>query len=198
MMKRRIANLTSNILNPFFVSLGIILLLSFEATSNSFDALKWALILVAISILPVFLVIVYLFRNKRLEGLFINVRRQRNSIYFLASICAVVGGIALFYLGAPLMLVAILAAGFSVIVAFMCVNFFWKISIHAAFVAATVTLLTILYGFIGTVTAALLPPVVWARVELEYHSLSQVAAGAILAPLIIVVVFHFFGLIPFW
>jgi len=194
-MRRQLANLTSNILNPFLVSLVIILLLSFESTTTISDAIKWSLISIAVSILPVFLIIVYLVRNERLENIFINARRQRNKIYLLASICAVLGCVILLYSGAPLVLVAAFVAGLSIVLVFMGINLLWKISVHAAFVAASVTVLTILHGSIGAVTAALLPPIVWARVELEHHSVAQVTAGALLAALIVVVVFYLFGLI---
>jgi len=127
--------------------------------------------------------------------MFINARRQRNKIYLLASICAVLGCVILLYSGAPLVLVAAFVAGLSIVLVFMGINLLWKISVHAAFVAASVTVLTILHGSIGAVTAALLPPIVWARVELEHHSVAQVTAGALLAALIVVVVFYLFGLI---
>jgi uncharacterized membrane protein len=194
-MRRQLANLTSNILNPFLVSLAIIILLSFGSTTTTSDAIKWSLISIAVSILPVFLIIVYLVRNEKLENMFINARRQRNKIYLLASICAVLGCIILLYSGAPLALVAAFVAGLSVVLLFMCINLLWKISVHAAFVASSVTVLTILHGSTGAVTAVLLPPIAWARIELEHHSIAQVAAGAFLAALIVVVVFHLFGLI---
>lgn len=196
-MKKQIATLTSGILNPFLVGLGVILVLSFESTSSIADGLKWSLILIAVSILPIFLIVVYLVHKDKLEGIFINVRRQRNKIYVLATFCTVAGFIILFYLGAPLVLVASFVAGLSAILIFMLINLLWKISVHTAFVAASVTALTILYGSAGAVTAVLLPPIAWARTELEHHSLAQVAAGALVAALIVVGVFHLFGLTPF-
>jgi len=194
-MRKRIANLTSNILNPFLVSLVVILLLSFKATSSVLDALKWSLILIAISILPVYLVIVYLVRSERVEGFFISVRKQRTKIYLLAGACAGVGCAILPYWGAPLTLVATFVAGLSAAVVFMCINLRWKISLHTAFVAASVTALVILYGWIAAVTVVLVPLIAWARIGLEHHSLAQVATGALLAALIVVVVFYLFGLV---
>jgi len=152
-MKKQIATLTSGILNPFLVGLGVILVLSFESTSSIADGLKWSLILIAVSILPIFLIVVYLVHKDKLEGIFINVRRQRNKIYVLATFCTVAGFIILFYLGAPLVLVASFVAGLSAILIFMLINLLWKISVHTAFVAASVTALTILYGSAGAVTA---------------------------------------------
>ncbi len=194
-MRERIANLTSNILNPFLVSLVLILLLSFKSTPSALDAVKWSLISIAVSILPVFSVIIYLVRNRRLESPFINVRKQRTKIYLLAGVCAGIGYIILHYLGAPKELIATFVAGLSAVVVFMCVNLLWKISLHTAFVTASVTALIILYGPIAAVTVVLVPIIAWARIELKHHSLAQVATGALLAASIVVVVFYLFGLV---
>ncbi len=194
-MRKRIANLTSNILNPFLVSLVIILLLSFESTSSTLDALKWSLILIAVSILPVFLVIIYLVRSERLDGIFTSVRGQRTKIYWLAGACTGVGCVILLYFGAPPILVATFVAGLSVVVIFMCINLSWKISVHTAFIAASVTVLVILYGWIAAVTVLLIPLMSWTRIELKQHSLAQVATGALLAALIVVKVFYLFDLV---
>ncbi len=194
-MRERIASLTSNTLNPFLVSLVLILLLSFKSTPSALDAIKWSLISVAASILPVFGVIFYLVRSQRLESSFINVRKQRTKIYLLAGVCAGVGYIILSYLGAPKELIATFVAGFSAVVVFMCVNFLWKISLHTALIAASVTVLVILYGSIAAVTVVLVPLIAWSRIELKHHSLAQVAAGVLLAALIVVVVFYLLGLV---
>ena len=194
-MRERIASLTSNILNPFLVSPVLILLLSFESTSSTFDAVKWSLISIAVSILPVFSVIIYLVRKQRLESPFINVRKQRTKIYLVAGVCAGIGSIIFPYLGAPPTLRATFVAGLSAVVIFMCINLLWKISLHTAFITVSVTVLVILYGWIAAVTVLLIPLVCWARIELKRHSLAQVATGALLGALIVVVVFYLFGLV---
>ncbi len=194
-MRKRIANLASNILNPFLVSLVLILLLSFKSASSALDAVKWSLILIALSILPVFLVITYLVRSEKLDGIFIKVRKQRTKIYLLAGVCAGVAYIILLCFEAPPTLVATSVAGLSAVVIFMGINLWWKISLHTAFVTALVTILIILYGSIVAVAIVLVPLIAWARIELKRHSLAQVAAGAFLAALIVVVVFYLFGLV---
>ena len=194
-MRERIASLTSNILNPFLVSLILILLLSLKSASSALDAVKWSLISIAVSILPVFSIIIYLVRKQKLESPFINVRKQRTKIYLLAGVCAGVGCILLPYLGAPKELMATFVAGLSAVVVFMCVNLLWKISLHTALVTASVTVLIILYGSMASVAVVLVPLIAWSRIELKHHSLAQVAAGALLAALIVVVVFYLFGLV---
>lgn len=194
-MRRQIANLVSDILNPFLVSLIIIVLLSFESTPSPVDALKWALLLLAVSLAPVYSVIVYLGRTGRHGSRFVDIRERRTKVYLVAGICALAGCIILAYLGAPLILRAVIVAGLSATIMFMTINLRWKISLHAAFIAASVTLLVMVYGAIGAVTIVLLPLVAWARVKLGHHSLAQVTIGAFLAALIVVAVFHLSGLI---
>jgi len=195
MMRTRIANLTSNILNPFLASLVIILLLSFKATPSILDSLKWSLVLIALSILPVYAVIIYLVLSKRIKGLSISVRKQRTRVYLLAGACTGVGCIIIRYFEAPPMLLATSIAGLSAIVVFMCINLRWKISVHTAFVAALVAILIILYGWMAAVAVVLVPLIAGARIRLEHHSLAQVATGALLAALIVVAVFYLFGLV---
>lgn len=194
-MRKRLAKLTSNILNPFLVSSAVIILLSFESTASTSEALKWLAISLALSVLPVFIAVVYFVRRQKLESIFVNSRRQRNKIYLLAMGWAVVDCAVLPYLGAPMLLVATFVAGLAAIVIFMGINLWWKISLHTAFVAASVTVLIIVYNATGALTAMLLPPVAWARIELEHHSPAQVASGALLAAAIAILIFRLFGLI---
>ncbi len=188
--RKQIANLTSNILNPFLVSLMVILLLSFASASSTLDAFKWASISMAFSILPVFLVTVYLVRNGSLDAIFINARKQRTKIYLVAGFCAILGFVILTYLRAPSILIAAFITGLSTTAIFMFINLWWKISLHTALVSAAATLLLILYGWIALTTVALVPLTAWARIELKHHSLAQTATGALLAALIVIVVFY--------
>ena len=141
-MRKRIANLTSNIFSPFLVGLVIILLVSFEAVASIFDAIKWSLILIALSILPTFLFAVYLVRHNRLDSVFTDVRGQRTKIYTLTVILAGMSCIILLSLRAPPILLALSVAGFSAGVIFMSINLRWKISLHTALITAAVPNMT--------------------------------------------------------
>lgn len=150
---------------------------------------------IAVSILPVFSVVIYQVRRGRLDGVFTAVREQRTKLYWLAGACVSVGCVILVFCGAPLVLVATFVAGLFAVVIFMGINLWWKISLHTAFVTALVTVLVILYGWIAAVSMVLIPLMSWARLELHQHTLAQVAAGALLAALIVVVAFYLFGLV---
>jgi membrane-associated phospholipid phosphatase len=194
-MKRRFAYLTSTILNPFIVSLAVVVFLSFQSTSSVGDGLKWSLLFIGFTLLPIFLAILYLVHKDKVDNIFLMVRQQRHQIYLVASMCTVACCVILFSLNAPLVLVATMVAALSAMLVFMLINFTWKISLHTAFAAGSVTVLIITYGATGAFAAVLVPPIAWSRIELKYHSLTQTVAGALLMALIVFVVFHFFGLI---
>lgn len=194
-MRKRIAILTSNILNPFLVTFVVILWLSFESTATTAEAVKWSLILVGVNLLPVLLASIYFVRSNRIDSIFASIRQQRTKIYLVAGVCISLGFIILLYLGAPLVLVAAATATLSAAVLYMAINLRWKISIHTAFIAASVTTLIILYGWIALMGGVLVALVAWARIELAHHSPAQVIVGGFLASLIVVVVFYLFRLL---
>ena len=193
-MKKKLAKTISDVLNPFLVSAIVMVLLSFDSTASIADGLKWSLISVTLSVLPVLAVVVYLVRRRKLDGLFINPRRQRNKVYLLATAFAVISCAVLRGLGAPSLLVATFVAGLVAIFVFMVINLRWKISLHTGFIAASVTVLTMVYGTTGALAAVLIPPVAWARMEMKLHSLAQVVSGALLSAAMVIVVFRLFGL----
>ncbi|MCK4862638.1 MAG: phosphatidic acid phosphatase [Dehalococcoidales bacterium] len=194
-MRERLAGLTSNILNPFLLSFVVIILLAVESTDSASEALKWALISIALSVLPVFVVIMCLVRQKKLEGFFANPRQQRNGIYILASALGVIGCGVMWYFKAPELLRVTFIAGLVAIVVFMVINRFWKISLHTAFMSASVTIVTIVYGTAGVLTILLLPALAWARIRLNQHSPAQVVTGALLSAVILLVMFWGFGVL---
>jgi membrane-associated phospholipid phosphatase len=194
-MKERLSRLTSNVLNPFLVSFIVIMLLAFKSTTSTIDAIKWALISIVLSVLPVFVVVIYLVRREKLNGIFINPREQRNGIYILASAMAAIGCGVLWYFQAPKLLAVTFTAGLVAIVVFMAINYFWKISLHTAFMASAVAVLIIVYGAAAAWTFVLLPPVAWSRMELKQHSATQVITGALLAAVIVVAIFRGFGVV---
>ena len=54
-MKEKLAGLTSNIINPFIVSIVVLALIALKASANTIIAVQWILITIAISVLPVFI-----------------------------------------------------------------------------------------------------------------------------------------------
>jgi membrane-associated phospholipid phosphatase len=194
-MTETLARLTTNVLNPFLASGIVMILFAFRGTAGVFDAIKWAVISVALSVLPVLGAVYYLVRRKKLDDFFANPRQQRTIVYLIASTLGAVGWVVLRYGGGPGLLEATFAAGLAAIVVFMFINLFWKISLHTAFLSGAVAGLVIVYGAVAAWTVLLLPPVAWARMVLKQHSVVQVVAGAVLAAAIVTVMFWRYELI---
>ncbi|MFA5308058.1 MAG: hypothetical protein WC370_01050 [Dehalococcoidales bacterium] len=191
----RLARLVSNILNPFLVSVVVLIMLSFRATSTTGDAIKWAVFTLLLSVLPVLVVAIYLLQRKKLDGLFSNPRQQRNNIYLMASIVGALGCGLLWYFDGPYLLSVTFTAGLDSIVVFMIINYFWKISLHTAFTAAAVAVIIMVYGAAVAWTSVLVVPVAWARIQLKQHSLPQVATGGLLSAAMVVGIFWACGVV---
>jgi len=194
-MRERLARLVSNILNPFIVSVIVIVLLAVKDASSTADAMKWALISLAISVLPIFIVVIFLIHRKKLDGFFANPREQRSVVYILASALGAIGCGILWYLDAPELLAVAFTAGLASIVVFTGINYFWKISLHTAFTAASVTVIIMVYGATAAWTLVFLPLMAWARIELKQHSVAQVITGGLLAAAIVAGVFWGYGVV---
>ena len=67
----------------------------------------------------------------------------------------------------------------------------WKISIHCAVAAGSVTILALLFGPQVTPAYALAALTAWSRVELKDHTAAQVIAGSVLGALAALVGYQF-------
>ena len=188
--KERLAVLTSNILNPFLIGMALILLFSFSSTATTSEAFKWAGISMAVGIVPVFLVVLYFYKNGQLDNFFISVRAQRTRIYIFGIILFSISCVLLSYMGAPVLLVAGFVSGLSAILIFAFINLRWKISVHTGFMAGSSLALVMLFGWMAAASVVLVPLTAWARIKLESHSLAQTVGGAVMASLIVAAVFY--------
>ena len=194
-MRITVAKITTDILNPFLLSFVVLIFLALESTATVTEAVKWALVCLALSVFPVFTVVIYLVRRKKLDGIFIKTRRQRSGIYILAIGCAIIGCVVLALLEAPKLLLATFVSGLAAVILYMAINLYWKISLHTAFITASVTVLIIVYGSAAAGAVVLVPLVAWARVVLGLHTRAQVVVGALLSLAIVTIVFYLFEII---
>lgn len=194
-MTKRLARLVTDIINPFLVSTIILVLLAFKDTARTADAIKWTLVSLALSVLPVFIVTVAMVRIKKLDALFDNPRQQRYVIYLLANVLAALGCALLWWLKAPRLLSVTFTAGLIALVVFMALNYFWKVSLHTAFTAAAVVVVIMVYGAAAAWAVIFVPAVAWARLKLQQHSVAQIVTGGLLAAAIVAVVFWGFGVV---
>jgi hypothetical protein len=137
-------------------------------------------------------VVVQVWRGK-ITDFHVSQQSQRQVPFMVAVGSSLVGASVLWWMEAPWMLVA-LGTSFAIQgIFFGILTRYRKISMHVAVMASCVTALILLFGWIAVPLIGFLPLQGWARIYRRRHSLRQVVAGALLAPLLTILV-----LIPWW
>ena len=188
-----LGRLLSQVFHPIPMNIATFLVAGFFGVANRTLGLAWAGLCVVLSVLPP--TIFYAVRLR--QGIYgdedISVRQQRNELYLVGFGWVLVVMLALIPLGVPRALLAVMIVGLALGLIGGAVNLFWKISVHAASIAAlsTVALLYSLGLGAGLWLCAL--AVGWARVRTGNHTPLQVLAGFLSAALIVLTVFQVVG-----
>lgn len=93
------------------------------------------------------------------------------------------------------MVIALVASVSAAMVAITGVTLYWKMSMHVAGTAGTVTVLTLVYGRRALPLVVLVPAVAWSRNVLDHHTPAQALAGAALGSAAPLIVFRQMGLL---
>jgi len=118
-------------------------------------------------------------RRGQLTDHHVSRREQRPRVMAVALASVAAGLLVLHWLDAPRALFALVAAMVAGLVVALAVTSFWKISIHAAAAAGTVTSLAILVSPWWLLLAPVVVLTGWARVVIRDHTPAQVSVGAI-------------------
>jgi membrane-associated phospholipid phosphatase len=119
-------------------------------------------------------------RQGRWEDRNVGARRPRLVVLAFITASVTTGLILLAVLGAPALLTGYLGFMLASVAALAAITLAWKISIHCAVAAGSVTILAFLYGppvLAGYLLVGLLG---WSRVALQDHTTAQVIGGIVL------------------
>lgn len=189
MTRLRLARLVTEVLAPAPVAAALLLLITWHSTSSLFEAAWWGFLTVLFTVLIPLLYLVYGVRRHRFTDHHVRIREQRPLPLGVAIVSVLVDVALLMIFEAPrelLALVVAMAVGLGISTA---VTLVWKISIHVAVVAGTVTILILVFGPLLLLLCPLIVLVGWARVEVSDHTLAQVIAGAGLGAVVAATVF---------
>jgi membrane-associated phospholipid phosphatase len=172
-----VARIFSNIVSPpvMFALLGLALAL-YERPL--WPALAWAALYgFFVSLTPI-LFILYLLRTGRIGELHMSNTAERHLPYLVALLCAVFALALFILLDGPELLRCLLIFNVIELAALGLINVYWLISIHATGIMATMLIVALVFG---RPAALLILPVVvlvmWVRLFLRRHTMSQVVAG---------------------
>jgi hypothetical protein len=187
------ALLLSGVGSPFLTPLYTVGIVVGSLVDNPQQFLLWAgLISIFLSGAALGYVVVQVVRGK-ISDFHVSQQSQRH-MPFLVAICSNILGVGvLWWMAAPWIFLA-LGSSFAIQgVFFGVLTRFRKISMHVAVLASCITGLVVLFGWVAVPLFAFLPLQGWARVYRGRHTLGQVVAAALLAPLLTILI-----LIPWW
>jgi membrane-associated phospholipid phosphatase len=168
----------SAIIHPIafpLLTLGIVI---YIATSSLAQTSTWLLLAVALTSLPVAVLVGLQVLRGHWTDLDVSVRRQRYALYPFGLVCMLALILAYAYFGAPPVAIRTMSAFAIANTIDAIFNFFYKVSAHATGAAACAALLwlgaTPVLGIIASGAALL---VGWSRVELGRHTRGQVLLG---------------------
>jgi membrane-associated phospholipid phosphatase len=172
-----VARIVTNVLNPFVLFTALYTLVAFaRAPAGS------AVLYVALEFLAAAVVAGYVFlmrRRKRVGDFWISARAERlvPAVVLLAAFVALLAALALSDAPRDLFLLTLSMGLASAAVA--AITLFWKASAHCAVAGHAAAAGLLLLGPLGLVFLLALPLVVWSRVTLTAHTLSQTLAGTV-------------------
>jgi membrane-associated phospholipid phosphatase len=171
------ARLVTNVLNPFFLFTALYTLVAFARAPAG-----GAVLYVALEFLAAAFVAGYVFlmrRRKRVGDFWISARAERlvPAVVLLAAFVALLAALALSDAPPDLFLLTLSMGLASAAVA--AITLFWKASAHCAVAGHAAAAGLLLLGPLGLVFLLALPLVVWSRVTLTAHTLSQTLAGTV-------------------
>ncbi len=186
----RIALFFSKLFSPLFGFIGgytVVVL----AAADTRSVLRWAVISMCIQILPVLILYRIRIAQRRYSDPDMSKRTDRNEIYALGAVSMLTAVLILGYYGAPTSITQLATSFFVIGAASGIINVWWKISMHASAIAAVATIATMQSRSLGIVFWMVVAAVAWSRLHTRNHTAGQVAAGTVLATMVVYVVHRF-------
>jgi membrane-associated phospholipid phosphatase len=186
----RLAWLASFVGHPVIIALPCFFGVCYKATPRWPDRLRWWAISCGLITLSPIIHIRWGVRTGRLSDHEISIRKERFRP-LLVQMATVGGTYALLRaLRAPRLVMALVLSISAAMIPITGITLYWKVSVHVAGTAGTVTVLSLVFGKRAYPLIALVPAVAWSRYILDHHSPAQGAVGALLGSLPPLLVFR--------
>ena len=192
--REKLALFTSIIFNPMIISLGAFGILIFDRPhiSENANAIFFSCFLFS-NLIPVLTVLI-LKKTGRISDLDASRKEQRFMPLFLGIVYSGIGFLVLNSLDAGNLTQGLMFCYMINTIIIMTITRHWKISIHAAGVAAPIVALWVHGAHFPILMSGVMILVGWSRVILKAHSVSQVFAGHLLGLLLTWIQLHLFFL----
>ncbi len=173
---QELANALTNALNPFVIFTALFALVAFAKTGAYRGVLYLAVEFTAAAAVAVY--VLFMRRRSRVGNFWISTRAERltPALFLLAAFVALLAALVL--LDAPQNLTLLTLSMGLASAAVAGITLLWKASAHCTVAGHAVAAGLLLLGPLGLIFLLVLPLVLWSRVTLKAHTLSQTLAGA--------------------
>jgi membrane-associated phospholipid phosphatase len=173
---QQLARALTNILNPFVIFTALFALVAFAEAGAYRGVLYLAVELTAAAAVAGY--VLFMRRRSRVGDYWISARAERLSpaVFLLAAFVALLAALVLLDAPQDLTLLTLSMGLASAVVAG--ITLLWKASAHCTVAGHAAAAGLLLLGPLGLVFLLVLPLVLWSRVILKAHTLSQTLAGA--------------------
>lgn len=181
--KKRLAELVSDAAYAPIISIPVFILINYYLMNLNDFIIITMVCIVFTAVLPILLVFWWL-RGKNGKDAEIDMdipeRTDRNYPLLLVILSYAFGVVFLYLLNAPAIVTVLMFCYFSNTLIVFFINLYWKISIHSLGVAGPAVALLYVFGAFGLIYILIIPLVMWSRVYLKEHTVSQVVMGALI------------------
>lgn len=184
-LRRRLARVFTELLAPSVVGVICPVAVGALSDSNPWRGAGLGLLGAVFAIGLPYAYIAWLIRTGGATDRHVSRREDRPKVLVAVLLCLAVGISVLLLLGAPPLLVWLLAGEVLLVLACLVISRFWKISMHSAVAAGTVAALVVVLGPWALLAGAAVVLVSWGRVVLRDHTPAQVVAGAALGAVVL-------------
>ena len=192
---QRTATIISRFLSPHYVAGPLLLALGLADTTSWKRGVLWTLGIGLLAIGIPLLIMTRELGKGSVSDWHLSVRKERlqpMSVFAAVASTGIPLMILLAFDGPSRLLVAFLNA-LVLVVCNLLITLCWKISQHVSTIAASATLVTVIFGVAAAPFLLLIPLVAWARVRVGAHSVMQTVAGGVAGVVVTLVTLRFLG-----
>ena len=193
----KFAKILSYIFDGTLISIPMLIIICLAIVNTTAKALSWAFLCLTFAMIIPYLYIHILFRKKVIDDLHISNKGDRIKPLIITIISNVIGFSILYILKAPLFLEAMFLIVIISTAILGTITYFWKVSIHTAWITFMVITFNILFGKWMLFLLPLIPIIGWARVKIKRHTVKQVISGSVISSITTFFIYLRYGFVNF-
>lgn len=180
----KFSKIISGLTSPYLVITIFSLITIYHFSDSFYQFFAWAGILIILTVVSPLAYIFISIKQHKVTDLHVYLKEQRSIPFLIAIVGSILVLIIYYYLKVPKPLIAMIYAVIINGSAFAILSRYWKLSMHAATFASSLTIVSILVSSYWLILSPVIFLIIWARLSRKRHTLSQLITASILSPII--------------